>query len=116
MAKARWHILRSEDALTVSRVLPVRFDISAEAVFPLVHPLRLATQIRQDMWRLLQNLRGFAPAVEVVSEGGSLRVRAGGAVMGAVPGTAQMALEGLLNAAPNRARWCAYARLRRSGP
>jgi hypothetical protein len=43
---------------------------------------RLAHAVRQDMWRMLRDLRGFAPAVEVVREAGGLHLRAGGALIG----------------------------------
>lgn len=74
----RWHILREGATLTVTRHLPVRFDVVASARFPRVRRLRLAHQVRQDMWRALQRVRGFSPVVEVTEIRGELTLRAGG--------------------------------------
>lgn len=110
MTRRTWHILRDDDALTLARRLPVRFDLCVEAGFPRVGRLRLARQIRQDMWRALQNLRGFAPVVRVEPLGEGLRVRAGGQVDGAFPrAQATETLSALLQDPAHRTRWIAYA-------
>lgn len=55
----RWHITRGVGELTLSRQLPARFDVVASTTLPEGDPLRLAHQIRQDMWRMLKRVRGF---------------------------------------------------------
>ena len=110
MTRRNWHILREDGALTLARRLPARFDLSVETAFPRVGRLRLARQIRQDMWRALQDVRGFAPVVRVEDAGGELRVRAGGQVDGAFPrGKATETLSALLSDPAHRSRWIAHA-------
>ena len=109
MTRAHWHITRTDSSLTLSRRLPARFDVAAETVLPAADPLRLAHQIRQDMWRKLQNLRGFAPVVEISAEGQGLRVRAGGQVMGRVPANAAAQITEVLENPGRRARWIRHA-------
>ena len=53
----------------MARRLPARFDLCVETTLPLMSRRKLALQIRQDMWRVLQNLRGFLPAVSVTRLG-----------------------------------------------
>ncbi len=109
----RWHILEAGDTLTVARRLPVRFDLRVAAGFPEAHRLRLAHQIRQDVWRALQRLRGFSPVVAVTRTATGLWVEAGGAIDGRVPGTAAPCLATLLGDPVHRARWLRYAAPRR---
>lgn len=113
MSRSRWHITREGDALTMSRRLPVRWDVVAETTLPNAGLLRTAQQVRQDMWRALQDLRGFAPTVEVRREGGALVVRAGGAVDGVVArAKIEAEISDVLNCPQRRARWVSYAKLR----
>ena len=110
MARNDWHILRDDTCLTLARHLPVRFDVCAETVLPDGARLRLARQVRQDLWRQLQGQRGFSPVVEVTREGAGCRVRAGGRIEGRY---AKVRLEdeiaALLADPGKRARWSAYA-------
>lgn len=80
MTRDRWHEIDEEGALTLTRRLPVRFDLAIEGGLPEASRRRVAHRLRQDMWRELQGLRGFAPAVQVWRVPGGLRVRAGGSV------------------------------------
>ncbi|MFY0309548.1 hypothetical protein ACFMBG_06585 [Leisingera sp. D0M16] len=116
LPRSRWHITRTEDALTLSRRLPARFDVVAETVLPAADPLRLAHQIRQDMWRQLQSLRGFSPVVEISRTGQGLCVRAGGQVTGRVPSNAAQSIAEVLENPSSRARWMRHAARRRSRP
>ena len=110
--KPRWHISRDADGLTLSRHARARFDVAATAEFPLLRMLPLAQMIRQDLWRALQTLRGFAPVVDIRRWGGGLRVTAGGSVVGNYPKATTKARIDLLLAEPrNRARWERCARL-----
>ncbi|MDX1780058.1 MAG: hypothetical protein R3256_01950 [Thalassovita sp.] len=110
MTRRNWHILREDGALILARRLPARFDLSVEAAFPRAGRLRLARQIRQDIWRALQDVRGFAPVVRVEAAGEGLRVRAGGQVDGVFPRQqATETLSALLSDPAHRARWVAYA-------
>ncbi|KIC11488.1 hypothetical protein RA19_05445 [Leisingera sp. ANG-M1] len=115
MTRASWHITRTDSALTLSRRLPAQFDVAVETVLPAADPLRLAHQIRQDMWRKLQSLRGFSPVVEITAHGQGLRVRAGGQVMGRVPFNAAGLIADVLEHPGNRARWLRHARQRKGG-
>ncbi|WP_319826242.1 hypothetical protein [Thalassovita sp.] len=110
MSRNDWHILHEEGALIVARSLPVRFDLSVETVLPFCGKVRLARQIRQDMWRALQRIRGFSPAVRVAEEQGGLRVTAGGRMEHAYPRRlAEEKLRNLMLDGNNRARWVACA-------
>ena len=101
-----WHIYREGDALTVARRVPVRFDLGVLSRLPDGARLRVAHQIRQDMWRALQNLRGFSPAVKITRRDGGLDVLAGGQVDGRMHRRyAESQISEVLNDAANRARW-----------
>ncbi|UWQ76159.1 hypothetical protein [Leisingera sp. M658] len=117
MSSNRWHIIRTDSSLTLSRRLPAQFDVAAETVLTSGDPLRLAHQIRQDMWRKLQGMRGFSPVVEITATGpGSgqgLHIRAGGQVMGRVPSNAAGLIADVLENPANRGRWLRHAVRRR---
>ncbi len=106
-----WIIEATDETVLVTRRKPVRWDVEARAEFPACHPLRLAHQIRQDMWRRLRKLKGFCPAVEITL-GEPFVVRAGGRVQRHVPPRTSAKIAALLNDQRHRARWLAYARYR----
>ena len=112
MSRTEWHILREDGALTLARRLPVRFDLSVEAVLPRCGKQRLAVQVRQDMWRLLQRLPGFSPVVRVEEAGQGLRVIAGGQVARKPfpKAECEAKLREMLADGKNRSRWVAYGR------
>ncbi len=91
-----------------------RFDVAAETHLPAAAPAAVAQQVRQDVWRALRRLRGFAPVVSVTPDGAGLRVIAGGAVAGAIPPGTGARIAAVLEDRGNRARWLAHA-LRRPG-
>lgn len=103
----RWHILRDGPRLTLARHLPPRFDVAADTRLPLAGRRRIASQIRQDLWRALRRQRGFSPVVEVTTEPGGLAVRAGGRIDAACYDRARIAtrIAALLEDRTNRARW-----------
>ena len=110
MPRTRWHILRDENVLTLARRLPVRFDLSAQTVLPDGARLKVAHQVRQDMWRALQGLKGFSPVVQVARTAAGLEVTAGGQVSGPVPRAhAEAQIADLLENPKNRARWSRWA-------
>ncbi|UWQ42639.1 hypothetical protein K3718_06000 [Leisingera aquaemixtae] len=109
MTRSRWHIIRTDSSLTLSRRLPAQFDVAAVTVLPAGDPLRLAHQIRQDMWRKLQSLRGFSPVVEITAEGQGVKVRAGGQVTGRVPANTAAQIAEVLEQPANRCRWVRHA-------
>jgi hypothetical protein len=110
MSRVRWHIERDGDVLTLARRLPVRFDLRVSTRLPQGARLRLAQQIRQDVWRALQNLRGFAPVVRVERCEGELEVTAGGQVEGAFSrAAAEAKIAEVLQDPANRARWTRWA-------
>ncbi|MBT9384600.1 hypothetical protein KM176_12080 [Pseudooceanicola sp. CBS1P-1] len=116
MARQNWHNLREEGAVIVTRRLPPRFDLKVEAEVATGKPVSLsaiAHQVRQDMWRRLQSLRGFAPAVRVERTEGGVRITAGGALEGARPTeAARTILSDLLDSPGHRARWLRHAERR----
>lgn len=103
-----WHIVRGAEGLTLARQLPARFDVQAEARLPWGSPTRYAQQIRQDLWRLLQNLRGFSPVIRLDATENGWRVTAGGRVMRSPAGLAHR-IDGFLNDPAYRTRWIAQA-------
>lgn len=109
MTRNTWHIQREGETVTLSRRLPARFDVVVETSLPQANPVRLAHQIRQDLWRRLQRVRGFSPVVEITRTGETLSVRAGGQVAGRVPGTAVGMITDVLEDQSNRTRWLRHA-------
>lgn len=110
MRARRWHILRDGASLILARQLPARFDIGVVAEFPAMGKLRLAQQVRQDMWRALRDVRGFSPVVHVEEQDHGLRLRAGGRVEGPAPRAGlETIIAGVLACPRNRARWAAFA-------
>lgn len=115
MSARRWHILREGDCLTVARQLPVRWDLAVETMLPDAGRLRVAQQVRQDMWRALQALRGFAPVVQVTRTPDGLHVRAGGQVTGALVRTKwETDIAQVLNCPTRRARWLRHAQFKKA--
>lgn len=113
MARKDWHMTVDGDALIVARRLPVRFDFAVTSVISGGAGLRrgrVARQVRQDMWRALQSLRGFQPAVSVRAVGDDLEVTAGGGVAGGFPKAhCEATVADLLSDPVRRARWVRYA-------
>ena len=106
-----YYIGSTECALTLARYAPARFDVAAEVtVTGAADLLRLAHQVRQDMWRAVKRLRGFSPVVEVAQEGDALTIRAGGRALPPVPPTAREAIQAVLDCPKNRRRWLKHAR------
>jgi hypothetical protein len=115
-----WCLMREGDVLTLSRRIPVRFDIRATADLPAagrrISRARLAHQLRQDVWRCLRDLRGFWPAVRIERREDALRVTVGGALEGAQTSVArapvaqaEARLDELLASPAHRARWLRHA-------
>jgi hypothetical protein len=105
----RWHILREGEAWTLTRALPARFDLSAELWVPRVHPVRLMHQVRQDMWRALQRLRGYSPVVQLCPYNGGWQMRAGGAALPPVSDVWQDRIIQVLGNSDHQARWLRHA-------
>lgn len=109
-------MLREEDGtLILARHLPPRFDIAADTKLPPVAPLRLAHQIRQDLWRAFAGVRGFSPVVALRALDDGWRVRAGGRLAGGAPDALVARIADLLEDRRLRQRWLAFA-WRQSGP
>ena len=110
MTQPRWHILRDGNALTLARRLPVRFDLAARTHLPKGAKLRIAQQVRQDVWRALRDLRGFAPVVRVADCAEGLEVTAGGQVDGRFArAVAEHQIAEVLENPAHRARWTRWA-------
>ena len=114
MGRGAWHTARDGDTVTVSRKRTARFDLAEVTFLPgegLARSL-IAHQIRQDMWRKLQRLRGFCPAVRVTAQPGGVAVLAGGAVEGPITDRARAQVGELLADPALRDRWVRNARKR----
>lgn len=109
MSRHRWHILRDGNRLVVARSLPPRFDVVAQTQLPSVRRLSLAHQVRQDIWRALQSVRGFSPVVEVTRSGEQLLVRAGGRAPHPIAANLGQRLQDVLDDTANRRRWLRHA-------
>ncbi len=99
-----WSEVREGDTFRLSRCLPVRWDVVAATVMPDLGRRRLAHAVRQDMWRMLRNVRGFSPVVEVTRIAGGCSLRAGGAVAGRSPDLSGR-VQAMLEDAAHRAAW-----------
>lgn len=109
MRRGGWHIHEAAGVWTLARRWPARFDLSAEVVLPGVTPKRLMHQIRQDVWRALQKLRGFQPAVRLEPYACEWKVTAGGAVDGHFAPAHVAQLHEVLACPARQARWCRFA-------
>ena len=110
MGRDGWHFVSDVVELTLSRRVPVRFDVMAQTAFPLARRGRLARAVRQDLWRMLQGLRGFSPVVRVIRDVDHLCLQVGGGVEGRFPrGHVEAQLAQMLADPMHRARWIAYA-------
>ena len=108
MTKGVWHISRDDGSWTLSRLRSQRLDFSAQTWLPRVHPVRLMHQVRQDVWRRLQNVRGFAPMVQLTPNEDGWSVIAGGQVSVTSP-TLSTSVEDVLTNECNRVRWIRHA-------
>lgn len=110
-----WHVECCADRYVLSRRWPAVFDFSVTRDVPVMDRARLARQVRQDVWRALQQMRGFAPVVRIEQAGEGLRVTAGGAVAGRFDRSrAEEAVAGVLDCPRRRARWTRWAAKRRA--
>ncbi|MFT6022857.1 MAG: hypothetical protein ACI9PY_000968 [Ascidiaceihabitans sp.] len=100
-----WHIQKDQGQVTLSRQLPARFDVQAATTLPHANMVRLVSQIRQDLWRALQNLRGFSPVVQITKGPDDLTVQAGGRMLGPISAKTIEQIEAVLENPKNRARW-----------
>lgn len=112
--KARWHIQRTPGQVVLSRQLPARFDIAADSFLPCAQSdalslTRLAHQIRQDLWRALQSLRGFSPVVQITEQGQGLQIRAGGRAPAPRAATLPDRILEVLEDPARQARWLRHA-------
>lgn len=104
-----WTACREGQTYTLARRWPARFDLSAQARFPMVGRARLAQQIRQDLWRSLKHLRGFSPVVQISVTGPDLEVTAGGQMDCSAPAGTEERISDLLHDPVRRARWLTWA-------
>ena len=107
-----WHTHETEGELILARRWPARFDLSVETRLPPVgRKARLAHQVRQDLWRALQSLRGFSPCVSVREVDGATLLRAGGQLDTSAPrALAEARLAAVLHDDDNRRRWLRWSR------
>lgn len=113
MSRPTWHIQSDETSLTLSRLAPARFDVFSETVLPAGRKLRLAHQVRQDLWRALQDMRGFTPVIEVREAAEGLIVKAGGQFSGVFPkASTEARIADVLADPAKRDRWNRFARFK----
>ncbi len=105
-----WFVRWDETSFALTRRLPVRWDVAAVTRLPDLGRRRLAHAVRQDLWRAFQRVRGFAPVVEVTRDAHGVRLCAGGAVLGRVPGGMAAKLSDFLADPRFRAAWTRAAR------
>ncbi|QPM91904.1 hypothetical protein [Pseudooceanicola algae] len=120
MTRSRWHRLEQQDGtVTVTRRLPVRFDLRVETCLAAPDPLSrtaLAHQIRQDLWRALRDLPGLSPAVTLRRTGGVIEITAGGRLeRGRVSERDRNRCLAVLEDPARQARWLAHAGRRCDG-
>ena len=111
--RGNWFEIYDGPCFTLARRLPPRFDISCEVSMPLMSAPRLARQIRQDIWRKLQSIRGFLPVVQITDRGAHLHIRAGGELT--CPAPFERSGERIFDVVSNRdnqRRWAAFAAAR----
>lgn len=106
-----WYEHDEGKTYVLSRHLPPRFDISACAKFPLLRKSRLAHQVRQDVWRALQGVRGFSPVIRIDTFSDHMVLTAGGPCAHSTAHTQQV-LETVLSDQAKRARWIKCATIR----
>ncbi len=109
MKHSRWNVHTTDGQVTVCRQLPARFDVSATTTLPKGRALRYAHQIRQDMWRALQNVRGFSPVVRLATTDSGWQVTAGGRISGRKTASLVQQIETVLDNPANRHRWITHA-------
>lgn len=121
--RGAWHLRRQGDVLVLSRRVPARFDLSASALLMTggrrIGRARMAHQLRQDIWRCLQGLRGFWPVVRIEHREDALHVTAGGGLDSALPQSARLRAEAMLAALladrTHQGRWLRHATVRVDG-
>ncbi|MEM9046834.1 MAG: hypothetical protein AAGC81_19315 [Pseudomonadota bacterium] len=110
----KWALTESDDAVVLApRGIAPHWDLAVERSLPC--PTRcsrrhVARQIRQDLWRAMQVMRGFVPIVSVSWADQSAEIRAGGRFLcGAAPPNAFETIASVLDNEDNRRRWLAHA-------
>ena len=110
MSRQRWHITVEGALLTLSRSGRVRLDVSAATRLPDGARARIAHQIRQDIWRAVQDQRGFSPVIQITRRDGGLDVEAGGQCLNQPTPRLKERIEAVLCDPAKRSRWIAHAR------
>ena len=110
VARDGWIEQAEAGAWVHARRWPCRMDLAVTAPVSARAGRRLARAIRQDMWRLLRDLRGFSPLVRVSALPDGAMVTAGGQLDAPWPRAATMArLSDLLADPARQARWRNWA-------
>ena len=73
-----WGMQKISGAFLICHYIPVRFDLSVETHFLFLSFRLLASQIREDMQKAMQSLRGFLSAIEIKKGTDDLSALAGG--------------------------------------
>lgn len=115
---ARWQDIETGAGLLHCRPgMPDRWDVAVERRWPTgpVSRRRYARQVRQDIWRAAQAVRGFVPRVVVATDPTHIHITGGG-VMAAgrkghcLPPGLHDRIADILDNPMNRRRWAAHAR------
>jgi len=114
MRQRQWHVWREANCVTIARHAPPRFEVAGSVMLAVAADTlcltRLAHQVRQDLWRKLQSLRGFSPVVSVSSVPGGVAIRAGGRAARPIPQTVEETITTLLSHPPSNQRWICWSR------
>lgn len=106
MSGRGWYLEQGEGRALLARRWPARFDVAATTRLPPMRLVPLVHMVRQDIWRALRRLRGFAPVVEAWEVEAGVKLRAGGQVQDRVAhSVAEQVLVSVLDNSDNRARW-----------
>lgn len=112
-----WTLTHDGDATLLAPARgPARWDIAVARTLPATATTprfrrRLATQIRQDIWRAAAHVRGFVPMVRVADTHDALDLTAGGCLRtksGHRP-TLEAAISAILDNRTTRTRWLSHA-------
>ena len=112
----RWTVVEQQDFLLLHRTGPAPewvVEVSRTLNWPSSpgQRLRVAHQVRQDIWRACRSTRGFVPVVQVSTDGHQTVIRAGGSLTtrsGHIPAI-EARIAAVLDSENNRRRWRAYA-------
>ena len=108
-----WVMQKTSGTFLICRRIPISFCFCVETHVPFLRLGLLASQIRQDMWKAMQNPRGFLSAVKIKKGTDDLYVLVGGQLNCPVHlGSVEMRLREPLNYPQMRTWWLQFAAIK----